>query len=64
MRSNASATVCKRLQRIERKLEVDTASGTKVVYILTVFPADLSGDFVRHESRRHGNGVPFDLGAN
>lgn len=26
------------LQRIERKLEVDTASGTKVVYILTVFP--------------------------
>ncbi len=26
------------LQRIERKLEVDTASGTKVVYILTAFP--------------------------
>lgn len=26
------------LQRIERKLEVDTAAGTKVVYILTVFP--------------------------
>jgi tight adherence protein B len=26
------------LQRIERKLEVDTASGTKVVYILTGFP--------------------------
>jgi tight adherence protein B len=26
------------LQRIERKLEADTASGTKVVYILTVFP--------------------------
>ncbi|HEX4412732.1 MAG TPA: type II secretion system F family protein [Lacipirellulaceae bacterium] len=26
------------LQRIERKLEVDTAAGTKVVYILTGFP--------------------------
>lgn len=26
------------LQRIERKIEVDTASGTKVVYILTAFP--------------------------
>jgi tight adherence protein B len=26
------------LQRIERKLEVDTASGTKVVYLLTAFP--------------------------
>ena len=26
------------LQRIERKVEVDTASGTKVVYILTGFP--------------------------
>jgi tight adherence protein B len=26
------------LQRIERKLEADTASGTKVVYLLTVFP--------------------------
>ena len=26
-------------QRIERKLEVDTASGKKVVYILTAFPA-------------------------
>jgi Flp pilus assembly protein TadB len=26
------------LQRIERKLEVDTASGKKVVYILTGFP--------------------------
>jgi tight adherence protein B len=25
-------------QRIERKLEVDTASGKKVVYILTAFP--------------------------
>jgi tight adherence protein B len=26
------------LQRIERKIEVDTAAGTKVVYILTAFP--------------------------
>jgi tight adherence protein B len=26
------------LQRIERKLEADTASGTKVVYLLTIFP--------------------------
>jgi len=26
------------IQRIERKLEVDTASGTKVVYLLTAFP--------------------------
>jgi tight adherence protein B len=26
------------LQRIERKLEADTASGSKVVYILTIFP--------------------------
>ena len=26
------------IQRIERKLEVDTASGKKVVYMLTAFP--------------------------
>ncbi len=31
------------LQRIERKLEVDTASGTKVVYILTAFPVFFLG---------------------
>ena len=31
------------LQRIERKLEVDTASGTKVVYILTGFPVFFLG---------------------
>ncbi len=31
------------LQRIERKLEVDTASGTKVVYILTAFPVLFMG---------------------
>jgi tight adherence protein B len=31
------------LQRIERKLEVDTAAGTKVVYILTVFPVIFLG---------------------
>jgi tight adherence protein B len=43
------------LQRIERKLEVDTASGTKVVYILTGFPVFFLG--ISYLTNPEGTGI-------
>ena len=50
------------MQRIERKIEVDTASGTKVVYILTAFPLFFLGISYLTNPRRHGDGVSVDFG--
>jgi Flp pilus assembly protein TadB len=43
------------LQRIERKIEVDTAAGTKVVYILTAFPLFFLG--ISYVTNREGTEV-------